>query len=110
MKPTNIYIIGAQSTEKTTRKSHSQPYTCRRDTSVDYPAVVDALKHHFTKLRSQDVPEPVIIEEVVRSVQKELSIDRNDIVCSPEKSLKLQTAVLRAQLAAQTEVEAQGAW
>lgn len=108
--PQNIYIIGAQSTGKTTRKS-----TCEEEESEVGPAdrsrpVVNALKDHFSRYREADVPEPIIISEIARTVLKELHISRQDIASSPEKSLKLQTAILHAQLKAEVETESAGTW
>lgn len=90
MDPPNIYIIGAQCTGKTT--------------------LVSALKDHFTRYREKNIPEPVIISEVARKVLAALNINRSDIVTSPEKSLQLQTAILEAQVKAETAAETAGSW
>lgn len=81
MAPANIYIIGAQCTGKTT--------------------LVDALKDYLTQYREQDTPDPIIISELARNVLRELKIDRHDIANLPEKSLELQTAILKAQYKAE---------
>jgi nicotinamide riboside kinase len=81
----NIYVIGAQSTGKTT--------------------LVDALEEFF--LNSIEVPEspnlskPVIIREVARTVLKTHKFTRNDITNSTTRALKLQTLILSAQLNAE---------
>lgn len=87
MPPKNIYIIGAQCTGKTT--------------------LVNALKDHFTRFREQDVTEPIVISELARNVLQKLNINREEIASSPEKSLKLQTAILKAQHKAETEANGQ---
>lgn len=90
MAPKNIFIVGAQSTGKTT--------------------LVNALKDHFTQYREQNIPEPLLISEVARSVLRELDIDRHAIATSPAKSLKLQTAILNAQYELETAAVEQGIW
>jgi nicotinamide riboside kinase len=77
----NIYVIGAQSTGKTT--------------------LVNALKTTFEDDASRDPktcpPQPLIISEVARSVLREKRFSRQDLTTSPIRALRLQQYVLKAQ-------------
>ena len=79
-KPPNIYIIGAQSTGKTT--------------------LVSALDRYFEEHRtylSEPVTRPHIIKEVARSVLREHHFTADDIVTSKPRALQLQRLILNAQ-------------
>ena len=79
-KPPNIYVIGAQSTGKTT--------------------LVSALDKYFEQHRtysSEPVPRPHIIKEVARSVLREHQFTADDIVNSKPRALQLQRLILNAQ-------------
>ncbi|MCJ1257533.1 hypothetical protein MMC24_005359 [Lignoscripta atroalba] len=94
LQPTNIYIVGAQCTGKTT--------------------LVNALQDHFQSRGSsctwQGMPisPPLIVREVARSVLQQHDYKAYDIVSSPSRALRLQELILEAQLKA--EQEAKGAW
>lgn len=75
MPPTNVYIIGAQCTGKTT--------------------LVNALRSSFKA--TSDISPPTIVEEVARSVQKVHKFTAADITSSPDRCLALQTLILEAQ-------------
>ncbi|KAI9711446.1 MAG: hypothetical protein M1812_007191 [Candelaria pacifica] len=92
-RPTNIYIIGAQCTGKTT--------------------IVNSLRDHFGKegscvWRGQPVPPPVYLMEVARTVLIEHNFKAEDITSSPTRSLQLQKLILQAQ--AQAERAAGDTW
>lgn len=79
-KPPNIYIIGAQSTGKTT--------------------LVSALDKYFEQHRTysgEPVPRPCIIKEVARSVLREHQFTADDIANSKRRALQLQRLILNAQ-------------
>lgn len=76
----NIYIIGAQSTGKTT--------------------LINALARTF----DGDL-KPVIIREVARTVLREKDYTRDDILNSPVRALELQRLILDGQLAAEEAAE-----
>ena len=82
-QPKNMFIIGAPCTGKTT--------------------LLNALKDHLeqTALSAPGSREPRYISEVARTVMKQLHLDRNDIVMSSERSLRLQRAILDAQYQAE---------
>ena len=78
--PPNIYIIGPQSTGKTT--------------------LVSALDRYFEQHRtysSEPVPQPHIIREVARSVLREHQFTAYDITHSKSRALQLQRLILNAQ-------------
>ena len=80
LKPPNIYIIGAQSTGKTT--------------------LVSALDRYFEQHRtylSEPVTRPHIITEVARSVLREHHFTADDIATSKPRALQLQRLILNAQ-------------
>jgi nicotinamide riboside kinase len=81
----NIYIIGPQSTGKTT--------------------LVNALEKAFASgvglADSFNGNRPTIIREVARTVLKSNDMTRNDITSSPTRALKLQQLILEAQLKAE---------
>ena len=93
----NVFIIGAQSTGKTT--------------------IVDALEKIFAQ---PDTPtaalhqrqQPKIIREVARSVLKRFHFTRDDITNSPARALQLQKHILTAQYEAERETidQSPGAW
>ena len=79
-KPPNIYVIGAQSTGKTT--------------------LVSALDEYFEQHRtylSEPVTRPHIIKEVARSVLREHHFTAGDIATSKPRALQLQRLILNAQ-------------
>ena len=78
--PPNIYIIGAQSTGKTT--------------------LVSALSEHFMQQRtysSEPVSQPKIIKEVARGVLLSHHFTAADITNSKPRALQLQRLILQAQ-------------
>ena len=84
----NIYIIGAQSTGKTT--------------------LVNALEHAFTQTDGPFAAEnqgekPKVIREVARNVLKTFNFTRDDITTSPTRALQLQKHILKAQFEAEKE-------
>ena len=76
----NIYIVGAQSTGKTT--------------------LVDGLVS-FIKSAHPNIPHPVIIREVARDVLKEYKFSRDDIRSSKLRSFDLQGLILERQSTAE---------
>jgi nicotinamide riboside kinase len=83
----SLYIIGAQSTGKTT--------------------LVNALEEHFDLHRSPQEgrpSQPLIIREVARTVLKEKDFNRDDIRTSPTRALQLQKHILDAQHNAECEI------
>ena len=79
-KPPNIYVIGAQSTGKTT--------------------LVSALDEYFEQHRtylSEPIMRPHIIKEVARSVLREHHSTAGDIATSKPRTLQLQRLILNAQ-------------
>ena len=85
--PSNIYIIGAQSTGKTT--------------------LVSALAAHFTS-RNKSSPQPRILTEVARSVMHHHKLTAQDITSSPASALNVQSLILEAQVEAETSLR--GHW
>ena len=89
--PPNIYVVGAQSTGKST--------------------LVNALASHFEQhdaLAGNAYPRPEVINEVARGVLQRHSFTANDIVSSKSRSLELQRLILEAQREA--EVAAGHEW
>jgi nicotinamide riboside kinase len=79
----NIYIIGAQSTGKST--------------------LVNALEDWFEESGHQDSTQrPLIIREVAREVLKKYNFKREDIATLPIRALQLQQHILAAQYDAET--------
>jgi predicted ATPase len=92
-KARNIYIIGAQSTGKTT--------------------LVTALTKWFTfgsAAHSPPTVAPCIIREVARTVLKEHSFKAEDIRASSTKALDLQRLILKAQAEAESNASKTGNW
>ncbi|KAK8041603.1 hypothetical protein PG994_014610 [Apiospora phragmitis] len=87
--PQNIYIIGAQSTGKTT--------------------LVIALEAHFRQDTSSSLPVPSVIREVARSVLRDHDYTAQDIRDSPARALELQRLILAAQAKAERETEEKAA-
>jgi nicotinamide riboside kinase len=83
----NIYIVGAQSTGKTT--------------------LVDGLESFIISTRP-DIPHPVIIREVARDVLKEHQFGRDEIRSSKSRSFELQKLILERQSI--TERDAPSNW
>ncbi|KAF7546295.1 hypothetical protein G7Z17_g8548 [Cylindrodendrum hubeiense] len=75
MPPTNVYVVGAQCTGKTT--------------------LVNALECSFEP--TPDVSPPAIVKEVARSVLKIHNFTALDITSSPDRCLALQNLILDAQ-------------
>lgn len=89
----NVYIIGAQSTGKTT--------------------LVNALERYLNETgeanRTNLDQRPMVIREVARTVLKEKNYRREDITTSPTRSLELQWHILQAQYEAETAAGASDA-
>jgi nicotinamide riboside kinase len=86
----NIYVIGAQSTGKTT--------------------LVNALEHSLEDFANRNSNQtPRIIREVARKVLREKNFSREDIVTSPMRALQLQQIILAAQHEAETTTYVRGA-
>lgn len=82
----NVYIVGAQSTGKTT--------------------LVNALEASFNASNSAHEvrsPSPLIVREVARTVLQEKGFSREDITTSPTRALQLQRHILDAQYEAEVE-------
>jgi nicotinamide riboside kinase len=89
----NIYIVGAQSTGKTT--------------------LVNRLKLELSAFLSQAglaIDEPQIISEVARTVMRENRFMTEEIRDSPERSLALQKLILSAQLESEETALSKGSW
>lgn len=87
----NIYVVGAQSTGKTT--------------------LVDAIEKHFSTSNPLSTESrPVIIREVARSVLHTHAFAAADIRSSRERALELQTLILHAQLVAERRALEAGGW
>ncbi|KAH7016266.1 AAA domain-containing protein [Microdochium trichocladiopsis] len=80
----NIYIIGAQSTGKST--------------------IVSALEDHFTNCQSSTSIPPSIVREVARGVMSKQQDSANEIARSPEAMLELQGLIIKAQAIAERKV------
>ena len=85
--PSNIYIIGAQSTGKST--------------------LVSQLEQHFENLVYQGPPiqKPHILREVAREVLRKNGFTATDITESKERALKLQQLIIDAQCKAENEID-----
>lgn len=92
-KPTNIYIVGAQSTGKTTLVKALQKH----------------LDHHENcKWEGEQISPPKVIIEVARGVLQKYDLTAEDITSSQTRSIELQRRILEAQL--QAEAECGDAW
>ena len=81
----NIYIIGPQSTGKTTLvNAIEEAFACG-----------NGIPRNFTRTQ------PAIIREVARTVLKTYNFTRDDIINSPTRALRLQELILKAQLEAE---------
>ncbi|KAI4131231.1 MAG: hypothetical protein LQ338_001324 [Usnochroma carphineum] len=80
----NIYIIGAQSTGKTTLATALAMY----------------FEQHPTRL-GNNVPKPTVIKEVARGVLQRHNFTAYDIVSSKTRALELQSLILEAQCEAE---------
>jgi nicotinamide riboside kinase len=91
-KPPHIYVVGAQSTGKTT--------------------VVKALEEHFRSEVSsyEGISQPKIITEVARTVLQQHSFSADDITSSPTRALALQKLILQAQLSAERDISEHEEW
>lgn len=88
-KPTNIYIVGAQSTGKTTLVKGLQEYLSL---------------HENCKWQDKQTSAPKVIIEVARGVLQEYAFTAEDITSSPNRAIELQRLILEAQLQAEAEV------
>lgn len=90
MKRSNVYIVGAQCTGKTT--------------------LVNRLAQHFHDNPPPAGP-PAIIKEVARTVLVKHNFTANDITSSQERCLLLQRLILEAQAKAEREVlQGEASW
>jgi nicotinamide riboside kinase len=95
-KPRDIYIVGAQSTGKTT--------------------LVKALEDHFYngdgsyKRDGHLISRPKIITEVARTVLQQHNFATDDIKSSPTRSLVLQQLILQAQVGAERAISEHDEW
>lgn len=85
-----IYVVGAQSTGKTT--------------------LVNALAEHFDEPRNRSfgdetISKPFIIKEVARTTLKEHNLDSLDILSSQQRALHVQRLILAAQHRAESSLE-----
>lgn len=101
--PPNIYIIGAQCTGKTTLVNN-----LREHFFAQQPLNSD-LNPKPNPLDQSNIPPPVIISEVARSVLKDHNFTAQD-VRTPARSLALQQLILSAQSAAERDAVGQGRW
>ncbi|KAK8017879.1 hypothetical protein PG993_014205 [Apiospora rasikravindrae] len=83
--PQTIYIIGAQSTGKST--------------------LVDALEARFRQETCSSLPSPAVIREVARAVLRDHRFTAQDIRDSPARALELQRLILAAQADAEHKAE-----
>jgi nicotinamide riboside kinase len=87
----SIYVIGAQSTGKST--------------------IVTAIEEVFARpksvLTAKFRQRPIVIREVARTVLKTYNFTREDIVASPTRAFQLQKHILKAQFEAEQQVIAQ---
>ncbi|KAK7422554.1 hypothetical protein QQX98_001577 [Neonectria punicea] len=88
MSPSNIYIVGAQCTGKTT--------------------LVEALERSYET--AGDVAPPAVVREVARSVMKTHKFTAHDIISSPDRCLTLQTLILNGQLDAERAALRESGW
>ncbi|KAK3937349.1 AAA domain-containing protein [Diplogelasinospora grovesii] len=94
--PSNIYIVGAQCTGKT---------TLVRELQAQFQA---SLSREAT---DNDIDEsPQIISEVARAVLRQHRFATEDIRSSPERSLALQKLILAAQVDAEREALGKSSW
>lgn len=94
--PPNIYIIGAQSTGKTTLVKALQSYF---DTNQPQYSASPSL-----------LVQPQVIKEVARKVLVEHGFTAQDITSSPSRALALQELILKAQAAAESAALSSGNW
>ena len=92
--PPNIYIVGAQSTGKTT--------------------LVNALDTFFSRQSSNIIndqhSQPYILKEVARGVLSQHELTAHDITLSPSSALRVQRLILEAQVEAETETRRRDQW
>ncbi|KAI5866154.1 AAA domain-containing protein [Durotheca rogersii] len=86
----NIYIVGAQCTGKTT--------------------LVNALRDHFTENAPQKRVVPEIVSEVARTVLKTHNYTADDVRSGAERCLALQELIIKAQVAAERAALEKGEW
>ena len=87
-RPRHIYIVGAQSTGKTT--------------------LVQGLQVSFS--RNTNIPQPQIIEEVARNILLTQNFVATDLATSPFRALELQQVILKAQFVAEQKALINGTW
>lgn len=89
-KPSNIYIVGAQNTGKTTLVKALQKHFDRRDNC---------------KWKDEQISAPKIITEVARGVLQKHAFTAADITSSRTRAIELQRLILEAQLQAEAETD-----
>ena len=91
--PPNIYIIGAQSTGKTTLVNAMAAFFHAQDNTI--------------KDRQN---QPDILKEVARGVLNQHKLTANDITSSSSSALRIQRLILEAQVEAETAVQRSHHW
>ncbi|KAL9117134.1 MAG: hypothetical protein Q9187_006332, partial [Circinaria calcarea] len=85
-RPSNIYIVGAQCTGKTTLvKSLQEQFN----------------GHERCKWRGNPIAQPIVLTEVARGVLQKHAFTADDITSSPTKAFEMQRLMLEAQLEAE---------
>lgn len=93
MQPPNIYIVGAQSTGKTTLTL----------------ALVERIQRDQNAGRQTSIPTPAVITEVARRVMEKHGFETQETFASADRVTHLQQLILDAQLQEQRQVQ-QGTW
>jgi nicotinamide riboside kinase len=83
----SVYIIGPQSTGKTT--------------------LVNYLEQSYERGNTKETSRPAIVREVARTVLQERHFTRNDLMQSPERALLMQQYIMQAQHQAERAATAQ---
>lgn len=87
--PQTIYIVGAQRTGKTTLVNE----------------LIEYFRTPKNRMWIEDTPEPSVIEKVARDVPEECEFTASDSTSSPQRALKFQKLILKAQYRAEEAAE-----